>query len=226
MLHYLMVFWQPGATYDYREKGFYGSAAVGIGPAIMALLFLFLWLEFSGQLRMSSLKKQKEGMLKGLFAFGVVGMVLSLGSFPWDLLRSNAVFQVLTFSMQSPVIFMIPAICGFVLLGCYLMRFYRQNKTAMAATILEIAVLAVAFVGAQYQVNGLLLNRVPLWVRESEDLADVVLIEAPQLQLSAVSGTIEWIAVALSVCGLLAILGYYLINRSKKQKNDIRKEAA
>lgn len=225
LLHYLMIFFQPGAAYDYREKGFQDSAAVGIGPAIMALLFLFLWLEFSGQLRMDSLKKQKYGMSKGLFAFGVVGMVLSLGSFPWDLLRSNAVFQVLTFSMQSPVIFMLPAICGYVLLGCYLIRFYQQNKSSAATAVLKISVAAAAFVSAQYLVNGLLLNRAPLWVRESEDLADVVLIEAPQLQLGATSGKIEWSAVVLSACSLLAILGYYMTGRSKKQKNDIRKGA-
>ena len=226
LLHYLMIFSQPGATYDYREKGFHDSAAVGIGPAIMALLFLFLWLVFSGQLRPGDHKKQKERMVRGMLWLAAVGVLLSLGSFPWDFLRSNAVFQVLTFSMQSPVIFMIPAICGFVMLGCYLIGFYEQNKSAKAAKILEIAVVAVAFVGAQYLVDGLLLNRAPLWVRESEDLADVVLMEAPQLQLSAASGKTEWIAVALSVCSLLVILGYCMINRSKKQKTDTRKEAA
>ena len=153
-------------------------------------------------------------------------MLCSLGSFPWDLLRRNAVFQVLTFSMQSPVIFMILAICGFVMLGCYLIGFYEQNKSAKVAAILEITVVVVSFVGAQYLVDGLLLNRAPLWVRESEDLADVVLIEAPQLQLSSASGKTEWIAVALGVISLLAILGYCMINRSKKQKSDTRREAA
>lgn len=223
LMHYLMVFFQPGAAYDYKEKGFFHSAAVGIGPALMALLFLFLWLEFSGQLR---LKKQKAEMTKGMFFFGILGVVLSLGSFPWDLLRENAVFQVLTFSMQSPMIFMIPAVCGFVMLGCSLMRFYEQERSAKAALILELCVIAVAFVGTQYLVNGLILDRAPLWIRESEDLPDVVLNEAVQLQLSQTSGKAAWAAVIVSVCTMFGILGYCVMTRRKNRETDVRKEAA
>jgi hypothetical protein len=67
----------------------------------------------------------------------MLGILLSLGSFPWDLLRQNAVFQVLTFSMQSPAIFMIPAICGLTFIGCGLLNAYREGKSATEATILD-----------------------------------------------------------------------------------------
>lgn len=217
LLHYLQIFLQPGSVYDYKESGFQNTAAIGIGAALLTLLLLFLWLEFSGQLRM---KVQAPRFIRGMFWFGVLGIFLSLGSFPWDLLRRNGVFQVLTFSMQSPVIFMIPVICGFTVVGCFLLQFYRENKPSKTAMILEIAVVAMAFISTQYLTNGLLLNRAPLWIRESEDLPDVVLIEAPQLQLGMASGKAEWAAVIVGMLGLLGILGYCVLLWKKRRNRE------
>lgn len=117
-------------------------------------------MKFSGALQK---KNSKEDSTAGLFWCGMLGILLSLGSFPWDLLRQNAVFQVLTFSMQSPTIFMIPAICGLTFIVCGLLNTYREEKSATEATILETAVLAVAFVSTQFLTNKLLLGRAPLW---------------------------------------------------------------
>ena len=215
LLHYLNVFFQPGTVYDYQENGFQGSAAVGIGAALLFLLLLFLWLEFSGQLRL----REQKPVVRGMFWCGVLGVLLSLGSFPWDFLRRNAVFQVLTFSMQSPVIFMILGICGFTMTGGHLLEFYRKKKSSSAATILEITVVVIAFVTTQYLTNGLLLDRAPLWIRESEDLPELVLVEAPQLQISMAGGKAELAAIALGVVSVLAILGYYMRSYLKNRKN-------
>lgn len=73
-------------------------------------------------------ENSKEDSTAGLFWCGMLGILLSLGSFPWDLLRQNAVFQVLTFSMQSPTIFMIPAICGLTFIVCGLLNTYREEN--------------------------------------------------------------------------------------------------
>lgn len=39
LLHYLTFFFQGGATYDYKSKGFQGTAAIGVGPALTGLFF-------------------------------------------------------------------------------------------------------------------------------------------------------------------------------------------
>ena len=201
LLHYLTFFFQGGATYDYKSKGFQGTAAIGVGPALTGLFFFLLWC-------------------------GMLGILLSLGSFPWDLLRQNAVFQVLTFSMQSPTIFMIPAICGLTFIVCGLLNTYREEKSATEATILETAVLAVAFVSTQFLTNKLLLGRAPLWIRQKEDLPDVVLIEAPQFQMSAAAGAAQLVAVALSALGIVGIVIYCILTQKKNPDRKVQKEAA
>lgn len=223
LLHYLTFFFQGGATYDYKSKGFQGTAAIGVGPALTGLFFFLLWLKFSGALQK---KNSKEDSTAGLFWCGMLGILLSLGSFPWDLLRQNAVFQVLTFSMQSPVIFMIPAICGLTFMGCGILKDYREGKSATEATILEIVVLVVAFVSTQFLTNKLLIGRAPLWIRQREDLPDVVLIEAPQFQMSTAAGAAQLGAVAISVLGIVGIVIYCILTQKKDPDRKARKEAA
>ena len=162
----------------------------------------------------------------GLFRCGMLGILLSLGSFPWELLRRNVVFQVLTFSMQSPVIFMIPAVCGLVLAGCGVLEYYRRERSFAEATILEIAVAAVAFVSTQFLTNKLLLTREPLWIRQKEDLPELVLVEAPQLQMSAAGGSLQWGTVAIGILGIVGIVIYCIFRQRKDRKQEVRKEAA
>lgn len=223
LLHYLTSFFRGGATYDYKSNGLLDTAAIGVGPALTGLFFFLLWLKFSGVLQK---KNSKEDSTAGLFWCGMLGILLSLGSFPWDWLRQNAVFQILTFSMQSPVIFMILAICGLTFMGCGLMKDYRQRKSATEATILEAAVIAVAFVATQFLTNKLLLDRAPLWIRQKEDLPDVVLVEASQFQMSAAAGATQWGAVMISTLGIVGIIIYCIIVRKKDTKQKVRKEAA
>lgn len=221
LLHYLTVFFHGGTTYDYKSDGFQNMASVGVGPALMALFFLLLWLKFSGELK----KSGKEKITTGLFWCGMLGILLSLGSFPWDLLRRNAVFQVLTFSMQSPVIFMIPAICGLVVMACGILEYYRK-KSPKEATILEIAVIAVSFLSTQFLTNTLLISRAPLWILQKEDLPDVVLVEAPQLQLNAAGGAVQWGTVAVSLLGIAGIAISCIVIHRKDPKQKVKKEAA
>ena len=156
----------------------------------------------------------------------MLGILLSLGSFPWDLLRRNVVFQVLTFSIQSPVIFMIPAVCGMVLAGCGVLEYYRRERSFAEATILEIAVAAVAFVSTQFLTNKLLLTREPLWIRQKEDLPELVLVEAPQLQMSAAGGSLQWGTVAIGILGVAGIVIYCIFRQRKDRKQEVQKEAA
>lgn len=223
LLHYLTFFFHAGGTYDYKENGFMGAAAVGVGPALTALLFLLLWLKFSGRLQK---KDRGKDVTAGCFRCGMMGILLSLGSFPWDLLRRNAVFQVLTFSMQSPVIFMIPAVCGLIMAGCGVLTYYRQKRTATEATILEIAVIAIAFVSTQFLTNQLLIIRAPLWIRQKEDLPDVVLTEVPQFQLSAPGGILQWGTVAISILGVAGMIICCIHRKGKMRKQEAGKEAA
>ncbi len=223
LMHYLTFFFHGGTTYDYKANGFQGAAATGVGPALTVLFFLLLWLKFSGRL---SKKDGKTENPSGLFWCGMLGILLSLGSFPWDLLRRNAVSQVLTFSMQSPVIFMVPAVCGLILAGGGVLKYYRQKRSAREAAILEIGVAVAAFVSTQFLTNKLLLTRAPLWIREKEDLPEVVLIEAPQLQMSAAGGVLQWGTVALGILGIAGIVIYCIFRQRKMRKQEVRKEAA
>lgn len=223
LMHYLTFFFHGGTTYDYKANGFQGAAATGVGPALTVLFFLLLWLKFSGRL---SKKDGKTENPSGLFWCGMLGILLSLGSIPWDLLRRNAVSQVLTFSMQSPVIFMVPAVCGLILAGGGVLKYYRQKRSAREAAILEIGVAVAAFVSTQFLTNKLLLTRAPLWIREKEDLPEVVLIEAPQLQMSAAGGVLQWGTVALGILGIAGIVIYCIFRQRKMRKQEVRKEAA
>lgn len=89
------------------------------------------------------------------------------------------------------------------------------GKSATEATILETAVLAAAFVSTQFLTNKLLLGRAPLWIRQKEDLPDVVLIEAPQFQMSAAAGAAQLVAVALSALGIVGIVIYCILTQKK-----------
>lgn len=223
LLHYLTFFFHAGGTYDYNANGFMGAAATGVGSALTVLFFLMLWLKCSGSLPKKDGKTENPA---GLFWCGMLGILLSLGSLPWDLLRQNAVFQVLTFSMQSPVIFMVPAVCGLVTAGCGVLKYYRRERTSKEATILEIVVIAVAFVSTQFLTNKLLLTREPLWIRQKEDLPEVVLTETPQLQMSVAGGILQWGTVAIGILGIVGIVIYCIYSQRKDRKQEVRKEAA
>ncbi len=150
---------------------------------------------------------------------------LSLGSAPAEC----RCFQVLTFSMQSPAIFMIPAICGLTFIGCGLLNAYREGKSATEATILETAVLAAAFVSTQFLTNKLLLGRAPIvntQQRRKKSGSGSGSIEAPQFQMSAAAGAAQLVAVALSALGIVGIVIYCILTQKKNPDRKVQKEAA
>ena len=65
-----------------------------------------------------------------------------------------------------------------------------------------------------------------MWIRQKEDLPDVVLIEAPQFQMSAAAGAAHLVAVALSALGIVGIVIYCILTQKKNPDRKVQKEAA
>ena len=216
LIHYLNLFFKDGTNYDFSEGTFENAASIGIGGTLLFAFFFYLWLWFSKRF---SLKNNAPKPVKGLFALSLTGCVLSLQYFPWDILRKSKIFKALTFSFDSPAIFMVLSISGLVFLMLSVVDFYWKNKSIEKNLILISFTLILDFILTQYLTNTLLLTRDPLWIYEGEDLPELVLKEAEEFTFSLAGRGLETGLICLSgICLITLIFWNFWCCRRKIEK--------
>ncbi|MCD7836966.1 MAG: YfhO family protein [Lachnospiraceae bacterium] len=99
--HLFFTFFINGGTVFFESDGMADSAAVGVGAALMAPLFVLIYMFFSGKVKELTVQEKKLGIIAG--AFSVAAMVMSLSCFPWDKLQAiNGITASLISSIQFP----------------------------------------------------------------------------------------------------------------------------
>ena len=212
LIHYLNLFFKAGTNYDFSEGTFENAASIGIGGTLLFAFFFYLGLWFSKQF---SLKSNATKPFKGLFILSLIGFALSLQYFPWDMLRKSKIFKALTFSSDSPAIFMVLSISGLVFLMLSVVEFYWKNKSVKKNLILISFTVILDFILTQYLTNTLLLTRNPLWIYESEDLPETVLNGAEEFTFSLAGSGPETGLICVSNVLLLGLVLYRLVSHKK-----------
>lgn len=112
---------------------------VGMGAAVLLLIFLYIWSLFVGKVTDSFGKKILLWML----------LLLWLGSnlFPWDLLQNkNMLFSMVLALLQSPLNWLIPAYVGGVWIACRMLQKAAESGEERLYNGLVAATVLVAFV--------------------------------------------------------------------------------
>ncbi len=212
LIHYLNLFFKGGTNYDFSSGTFENAASIGIGGTLLFAFFFYLWLWFSKQF---SLKCEAIKPVKGMFVLSLIGCALSLQYFPWDILRKSKIFKAITFSSDSPAIFMVLSISGLVFLILSIVDFYRKNKSVEKCMILVSFTVVFDFILTQYLTNTILLTRDPMWIYESEDLPETVLNEAEEFAFRVADSGVE---MGLIFIGLAALIGLALYKNIGSRK--------
>ncbi len=148
LLQYFTVFSFGGDNVLLFENGMCSAQAMGFGTGAVLLLFLGLFLLFTGRIQRCQENSPKGGsqlrIWKKMLWLGGILMLMSTNCFPWDLLQNrNMLFSVLLAFMGTPAKIGIAA--GGVLLFAACMLLSRSSLSEAVA--LEKAVSEDAFSG-------------------------------------------------------------------------------
>ena len=112
---------------------------IGMGAAVLLLIFVYMWALFVGKIADSFGKKMLLWML----------LLLWLGSnlFPWDLLQNkNMLFSVILALLQTPLKWLIPAYTVGVWIGCRVLQKVAESGEEKLYKGMVAATVLVAFV--------------------------------------------------------------------------------
>lgn len=124
----LFHFWEDGLYMPSGENGMQNSHPVGIGMVLVIALALFLILWFGGAFR--KLKERSYRFEKMTALTGVMLLLMSLNTFPWDRIQSlNSVAASLVSSLQFPHRFLgWGTVCLVLIFGFCLWYFEKHQK--------------------------------------------------------------------------------------------------
>lgn len=94
-----------GGNTQFQYTGMVGTAAVGVGFALLVILlvWMYLWIAENRDGWEKSLTTGERGLGKIAAVFSIVAMIMSLNLFPWDWIQSkHSVLATLVSSLQFP----------------------------------------------------------------------------------------------------------------------------
>ncbi len=115
LIQYLSIFPTDGSGLGVAATGAVGLQSMGVGVAVVALVFLYLWNLFVRKI-------PRDGSGRVLCIVSIL-MILSSNLFPWDLLQNkNMLFSILLAWMQSPAKWGVAACGGLIWIACYMLK--------------------------------------------------------------------------------------------------------
>lgn len=121
VVHYLMTFFWKGCSVEFGKEGMADSAPLGIGFPVTAGVIAYLWMLFSDKVSETTKEKlgKQLGFCNAMLLSGVMALIASTNSFPWDNLRSHYnLYTVVTVLVQNPSRIMGIAMLCFWLVSC------------------------------------------------------------------------------------------------------------
>ncbi len=209
LAQYLNIFLWGGANDTLGQEGMAGAQAMGPGAAVAALLFVYLWALFTGK---GGETKEGRRFGRGLLLLSLALVILSLNSFPWDVLQDkNMLFSIVLSLLYTPARWGIPACACMITAACLVLAWMKGMNGGKEYKIIMPAVAAVSFGVTQFMLGNLLKTRPYIRQEETLELIPLEVIEGESMVWRVCEGLS-----AAALCGCLAL---FLIRRRKDVKN-------
>lgn len=172
LAHYFLTFFYGGQVESFKEHGMQNTAPLGIGFVLTVCMLVYLWMHFVGKYKGD--KTESTWSFAGTMTIvGVVAMLMSTNSFPWDYLRVfNGLFAFATNLLQSPAKFMTIVIICFAFVACVVVSRLKANLASYYGYILAI-VIGIALVTSQFLVGDIIRSNTRLDIVEAENIPAV-----------------------------------------------------
>lgn len=156
--HTLFLFYGGGTRGGVEVFGMEWTGAFSLGVALMAVFILWLYLEFTGDMRRSSFAGKGLGRL--MFGYTMLFFVLSSCYFPWQALQDQGgIWETLITSLQFPYRFLaIGCLTGSVLAG-ELILYIRENGRWFSHRQVMVFLVGIALFFNMYQIDNQLNTR-------------------------------------------------------------------
>lgn len=180
LAHYFLTFFYGGQGESFKDSGMQGSAPLGIGFVLTVCMLVYLWMHFVGKYKGN--KTESTWSFAGTMTIvGVILMMLSTNSFPWDYLRVfNGLFAFATNLLQSPAKLMTIVIICFAFVACVVVVRLKENLATYYGYILAI-VIGIALVTSQFLVGDIVRSNTRLDIIEAENIPAVEAIGSEYL---------------------------------------------
>ena len=202
LLHYVMAFFANGSSREFDEMRIQATAPLGMGFAVTCLIFVYLWMCFTGTYKELRQRERSFCFAQKLALAGAILMFASTKFFPWDALRSNRILQILTCRMQSPMELVPVVTLCFTFLGCAVLRLFWKHTAREVAIYSCMAVVGIALLTTMFLVGELVMTKEVLQT------------------LTRAEGNIKALLVALTGCVLLGVYGVIASGKQHRKEDD------
>jgi hypothetical protein len=209
ILQYFKMFNFGGTSSDFWKNGIKNTVAYEPGAAVSILVLIYLGLWFTG--RMSAAENKKgTGCEKAVLGAGIAAMILSSGSFPWDIFQNkNMFFSIALALMENPARWGIVADVCLIVTAGYTLVVIRNLYGEKAQLWAIIAVTAVSYGTTQFLTGQILSTENFV---KGDDITAFGNIEMPVIY----GESIIWrLCEALSVISVAVLFAMWLVKRVK-----------
>jgi len=156
--HALFLFYGGGTRGGITSVGMNWTGAFSVGVALIFVVFVWGYLEFTGRMKKSTFGGKRLGRL--MFGYSLLLGVLTSCYFPWDALQnSGAVAETLITSLQFPYRFLSVAGLTTAVLAGELMLYVKEKEEPFYFNGLVALLLGIVLVFGSYQMNSQLVTR-------------------------------------------------------------------
>lgn len=221
---YLTVFNFAGSSSSLWESGMKGARALEPGAAVTALIFVYLYLLFTGRVQCKC-SSGKEGVREGgkcisgssvempLLCVCLIGIILSTNTFPWCAFQNrNMLFSIILALMENPARWGIAADVCLIAAACCVLKHLKDIYDEKTQLWIMLLTVAVSFGTTQFLLGNILKTHEFAW---DEDIAAFGGIQIPVIYgESMVWRLCEIVSlVSISACAVI-----WLIRRRKSVK--------
>ncbi len=156
LMQYLNLFPAAGSELDFLKSGAVNARTMGVGAAVLLLVFLYLWCLF--------VRKFEDKLGAKILLATLLLVVLSCNFFPWDLLQNkNMLFSVILALLQSPAKWGVAACAGLIWIACRMLeKLSKGNEEKLYWSILVVTVV-ISFGATQYMTCSILGEVGAIW---------------------------------------------------------------
>ncbi|MBR1439717.1 MAG: hypothetical protein IJ589_00685 [Lachnospiraceae bacterium] len=120
-------FLRDGDGFPFTSEGLVGARPIGIGWVFLICLVIFLLIWFLGEDRYKS--RSEAVYFRGIAILGLIFMIVTLQSFPWDTLAGRfSLIGLMAENLSSPAFFLAFASADLAIVSCFVARHFCENK--------------------------------------------------------------------------------------------------
>lgn len=172
---YLTFFNRGGSSDALTENGMRNAQAMGPGIAVVLLVIVFLWLQFTryAKDKMPTVAEERSFCIR-LLGVAMILMLLSLNVFPWDLLQNrNMICSILQALIYTPAKLGIAADICLIFWAVLSLSVLTKAVDDHSYKLALLAVTAISFGTTQFMLGNILQTQGFVRGEEAETLASV-----------------------------------------------------